>query len=126
MGLKIDGLEEFRDIFKKINEDYLEEKKEELEIISTIAESEIKLVTPVKKGVLRRSITHEIINPSTSEVGPGAEAPYAQAVNDGHITSNGGFVKGQHYMEKGLQNAEPKIIEHIDNWMSNFMRKVGE
>lgn len=123
MGFEFNG-EEFKDALKRMNENFAKEKEEELHVISGIAKAEIQLVTPVKTGTLKRSIDYEIVDKNTSEVGTGAEAPYAEAVNNGRKTSNGGFVKGQHYMEKGLQNAEPKITDELDRWLNELFSKV--
>jgi len=120
----MDDFESFKNKLSKIADDFNNGKEKELEVITNIAEGNIKSVTPVLTGTLKRSITHKIINPSTSEVGPGAEAPYAEAVNYGHKTRNGGFVKGQHYMEKGLQAAEPQMDAEINRWVDELFSRV--
>lgn len=120
----MDDFESFKDDLLKLAKKFDEEKENELEVITNVAEGNIKAVTPVDTGTLRRSITHKIINPNTSEVGPGPEAPYAEDVNYGHKTSNGGYVKGQHYMEKGLQAAEPQMDAELNRWLDELISKV--
>ena len=34
------------------------------------------------------------------------------------------YILGKHYMERGLQNAEPQIIAEIDRWLNELMGKV--
>lgn len=88
--------------------------------LASIAVADTQLVTPVLTGTLRRSMTVGDVDKTEDGYsviyGPGAEAPYAQAVNDGHIQGSG-FVKGRHFMETGWQNAEPKVNAEIENFI---------
>ncbi|WP_368490840.1 HK97 gp10 family phage protein [Clostridium sp. BJN0013] len=36
------------------------------------------------------------------------------------------YILGRHFMEKGLQNAEPKIIQELDNWLNKLFNKAGD
>jgi hypothetical protein len=146
----MDDLESLNNKLLKTIELIERDKTRELEVITNIAQSEIQLVTPVgtdptdkHKGLLKKSITHKMINSNTSEVGPGQEAYYAEAVNNGHMKRNvkvtdksayrgirkhnpGGFVKGRHFMEKGIQNANPKMEKELHNWLENIIKEAGE
>lgn len=68
---------------------------------------------------------------------------YASYVNNGHMVrgvevadssayrgirkhNKDKFVKGTHFMEKGLQNAEPEIVTEIDNWLNKLFNKAGD
>lgn len=36
------------------------------------------------------------------------------------------FIMGKHFMEKGLQNAEPKIMGDLNDWLDEMLRRLGE
>lgn len=36
------------------------------------------------------------------------------------------YILGKHFMEKGIQNAEPKIQTELDMWLEDFFKKFGE
>lgn len=66
-------------------------------------ESEVKKVTPVRTGTLRRSVTGEVMSVDRGRVG--TNVIYAAVVN-----------RRNPYMTKGLANAEPTI----DSLLSAF------
>lgn len=36
------------------------------------------------------------------------------------------YILGKHFMEKGIQNAEPKVQTELDRWLEEFFGKLGE
>lgn len=114
------GFDEFE---KKLNK-IINEAPEAIEkFLSEIADetiAETQFNTPVVSGNLRRSwgrsdITREG-NDFTVEVGSNLE--YAQHVEYGHKTKNGGFVKGQFILtnevEKSKKNFDKSLEEYIN------------
>lgn len=67
--------------------------------ILLVLESNIKRVTPVKTGALRRSITHQVVRPGERGA-VGTNLIYARPVN----------VRRQ-YMQRGIKLAEQEISE---------------
>ena len=95
--------------------------------IETVDESLIncknnaKAGTPVKTGLLRRKWTCSKASLSnegvTGEVGNPVE--YAEAVEYGHKTKNGGVVAGYHMLQDAMTIEEGNIAD-------NFHKKVSE
>jgi|SRR5581483_11854347 len=71
-------------------------------------EAEVKKVTPVRTGNLRRSIASELISVDRGSVG--TNVIYAPIVH-----------RRNPYMEIGLDNAEPKIEQLLDELAVEFM-----
>ncbi|MFW2500411.1 HK97 gp10 family phage protein [Clostridium diolis] len=67
---------------------------DEMEIKATECVASIQAVTPVKTGILRRSMTHgKIIKmPNSWTIKIGSSIEYAQAVEDGHKQEVGRYV----------------------------------
>lgn len=65
---------------------------EALEDTATIAVGEIKAITPVAFGVLRRSMTHGDVNKYTLSVDVGSNIYYAPYVEEGYTQKEGLYV----------------------------------
>jgi hypothetical protein len=135
---RIDGLDALNDKLTEIANNFPQENQNELMSLGALLEAEIKLVTPVDNGELRRSITHQLIDSNTVEVG--TDLKYGEYVNDGYMQQKRflpaeymqdcpndkgvmlqeKFIEGQHFMENGLQSAEPQALQHIENWVEQM------
>lgn len=94
---------------------------ETLEEGATEAVAEIQALTPVKRGNLRRSITHSEVNKNNLSVKVGSALKYAQPVEEGHAQEVGkyipaigkklkkAYVPGKHMMRDGLTITESRL-----------------
>ncbi|MEO2679767.1 HK97 gp10 family phage protein [Clostridium butyricum] len=94
---------------------------EALEDTATIAVGEIKAITPVAFGVLRRSMTHGDVNKYTLSVDVGSNIYYAPYVEEGYTQKEGLYVPvlgkkltgkhidGRWMIRDGLTIAETKL-----------------
>lgn len=153
MGFEVEGLDEFKNkLLEMSNGGFEEEKQKELQKIGFMVEAEIKPLVPVDTSRLRNSINTKLIGNDTVKVGTDVE--YAADVNNGHLVNqrflpakyldtpagrkylkNGNtkgimlhpqYILGKHFMEKGIQNAEPKVQLELDRWLEELFRKFGE
>lgn len=153
MSFEVQGLEEWKQkLLSMTNEKFPQEKQKELQKIGLMAEREIKPLVDVDTGRLRASINTQIIDQNTAQVGTNVD--YAIDVNNGHLVnqrflpakyldtpagrkylSEGNdkgimlhpqYILGKHFMEKGMQNAEPKIMTELNGWLDELLRKLGE
>ena len=151
MGFEIDGLDELKqEMLSMVNEKFPVEKEKEMRKLGLIAESQIKPLINVDTGRARNSTFSRAVNQDTEEIV--CPVDYAEALNNGHmmkkrflpasyldnpngrkylkdgntkgITLKAQFIKGTHFMEKGIQNSEPIIIAEIDRWLNELMGKV--
>lgn len=148
---KVQGLDEFKEQLNLITETLPYEKFNELYKIGLMVEREIKLVTPYDTGRLRASITTAMESPDSVKVGTNVD--YAPHVNygftmkqrflpakylntpkgrkylgDGNkkgIMLKAQQIKGTHFMEKGMQKAEPEVIKELENWIQSMLGKLG-
>lgn len=139
-------------LIRHIEHDFPEEMDKEIMKLGYIAEREIKQEVPVDTGRLRASINTQ--RETETSVLVGTNVDYASSVNNGHMQqkrflpakylntpsgrkylgegNNKGimlkarFIKGAHFMEKGMQRAEPKIEAEISRWLNDMGRKLGE
>ena len=93
-------------------------KKEFCKKVGVLAVSEVQSVTPVLSSNLKRSIVSEVM-PSNKGVyvGANANAPYAIFVEKGTSKQ-----RAQPYLEKGVTNAIPKIIDVAEDLYSRLGR----
>lgn len=153
MGFEVEGLEEWKQKLLKLSDEvFPKEKERELRKLGLMVEREIKPLIPVDTGRLRDSINTQLIDQNTAEVG--TDVDYAKWINDGHLVSqrflpakyldtpagrkylkdgntkgimlHPQYILGKHFMEKGLQNAEPKTRAELDAWLDEMLRKLGE
>ncbi|QAT40838.1 HK97 gp10 family phage protein [Clostridium sp. JN-9] len=153
MSFEVEGLEEWKqELLKITNETFPNEKQRELQKIGHMAEREIKQFIPVDTGRLRASLNTQLLDKNTAQVG--VDTDYAIDVNNGHLVNqrflpakyldtpagrkylkNGNdkgimlhpqYILGKHFMEKGMQNAEPKIMLELNSWLDELLRRLGE
>jgi phage gpG-like protein len=143
-------------LLRHVSSELPAERDNELMKLGFIAEREIKKqITDddvVDIGRLRASITTQ--KETDTSVLVGTNVDYAIAVNNGHIqhkrflpakylTSVKGrtylgegntegimlkekFIAGRHFMEKGVQRADPLIQAELTRWFNNLLGKLGE
>lgn len=69
--------------------------------------------TPVDTGELRQSLSIEV---SGEKASVGYTKDYAPHVEFGHRTRNGGYVAGQHYLQRNVETQRPRYKKLlIDN-----------
>lgn len=95
-------------------------------------------------------MTSEVVDNDTAITGTNVE--YAAAINNGHMqnkrflpakylnTPNGRkylgnngkgimlkakYIKGVHFMEKGIQNAQQPVEEELDRWFNELLKELG-
>ncbi|WP_294376909.1 HK97 gp10 family phage protein [uncultured Clostridium sp.] len=98
---------------------------EVLEESATEAVAEIKAMTPVGFGILRRSITHDDVDKSNLTVDVGSNIQYAPYVEEGYTQKAGQYVpvlgkkltgkhiQGAHMIRDGLTVAENKLEDKL-------------
>lgn len=113
-----------------------------MELIGITVENNAKLHIPVDTGTLRRSITHQIINNTTVEIGTNLEyAPYVELGTGIHALNGNGrqtpwkykdakgewhTTEGQPpklYMKQGLADSEADIVAIINKEIG---RQLGD
>ncbi len=122
--ITIEGLDEFeRNLSKLIEHDYPEEFKKMVIQIANDLRDTVKDKTPVKTSRLQDNwFVGDIVkrgNEYIIEVYNNIE--YAEPVEHGHRTKNGGFVEGAHMMEISVEELNVLLPMHIKNWLSKFI-----
>lgn len=53
-------------------------------------------------------------------------APHSHLINNGHVTKNGGFVKGVHMLENTMTYLQPSIDKNIEELVEEMCKRAGE
>lgn len=98
---------------------------QEMEEKATMCVAESQARCPVKTGNLRRSITHSDVekNGDTYSVKIGSALDYAQAVEEGHITTKGNFVQGRHMIGDSIEIYQRALDESVKERIKNEVGK---
>ena len=150
-GFSIEGWDEFVDNFSKFVDKWGEKKKELLQRMGNIYHSEIIPHVPVDTSRLVDSITVFRDGIPQDYIEVGTNVHYALYVNDGHVQhrrflpaerlSAGGrakyikdgakgimlserYVAGKFFMEKGMEQAKPRLETLINSFMLQIAREV--
>lgn len=146
----IEGWDEFVEAFAKLVDKWEEKKIILLKRIGTIMEAEIKPLIPVDTSRLADSFSIQV--GGSDEVSYATNVHYAIYVDEGHIQhrrflpikylSVGGrskyvkssnakgimlkekYVPGVHFVDRGMQNATPRIERLIESFMEQIVREV--
>lgn len=105
--VKIKGLDNFLSNLERIEKEMPRENKKLMNTIGEVVKGDINLVTPVDTGELRSKNNFKITG--VREVTVYNSTKYAAHVEYGHRKKNGGYVQGQYFMKRGINNAAPKI-----------------
>lgn len=111
-----------RQLIDILDKELPREKERELKKIGLIAKGETQEATPVDTGRLRNSFSVRVVDKNSVAVSNNTE--YAIPINDGHRVGST-FVRGQHFMERGLQNSKEAIRNELDNWFEDMFNKIS-
>ena len=123
-------------IVAKITNEIKEACIDTLEESATEAVAEIKAITPVGYGVLRRSMTHDDIDKTNMSVNVGSNIQYAPYVEEGYTQKKGQYVpvlgkkltgkhiKGSHMIRDGLTIVESKMENKLQNKLEERLSKL--
>lgn len=110
------GFDAFIDSLDEIEEDFKQATRSLLEQTGDLAVAETQSRTPVGVGTplpgnLRRRMTRSDIEEVGTDmrIEVGNDAEYAEAVEEGHRTRNGGFVVGRHMLRDGVAVASRRF-----------------
>lgn len=127
MDFKV-NLEEFKKKIKQACIDTLEDT-------ATIAVGEIKAITPVGYGVLRRSVTHDDVGLDSMSVNVGSNISYAKYVEEGYTQKEGQYVPvlgkrltgkhidGRFMIRDGITLAESKMENILQEKLKESFKK---
>lgn len=117
------GFDKFeRTMIRLLEEKYPEEAEKELKQIATGLVADIKLNTPVETGTLKRSWKVGKVKDGTVEVGTNVE--YAPYVEYGYKHESGGFVLGQHMVEKSVKQLEERLPDELERWLQQMLKEL--
>lgn len=113
------GLDELQKALKRGRAGARSAMVEAMETVTTIAESEIKPVTPVRTGRLRASITHVV-----KAIGRKIRGiVYTVVKYAAHVEWGTAKMKPRRYFWKGLKNARPRIERALREINRRLWRK---
>lgn len=120
----IEGLDEFeKKLAKIISHDYPREFEKMVIQIATDLQTATADATPVDTSRLQENwFVGELVkrgNDYYIEVYNNVE--YAEPVEYGHRTKNGGFVKGAHMMEISVELLKIQLPSFLRDWLSDFI-----
>lgn len=119
-------MDEFeKQLTKMIEHDYPREFEKMVIQIATDLQSAVQDATPVDTSHLQENwFVGELVKKGNSyyiEVYNNVE--YAEPVEYGHRTKNGGFVEGTHMMEISVELLKMKLPAYLKDWLSDFISK---
>lgn len=122
----LDGFDEFEKKLTKIIEQTYPREFEEMVIqIAVDLQTAVQDATPVDTSHLQQNwFVGELVkrgNEYYIEVYNNVE--YAEPVEHGHRTKNGGFVEGAHMMELSVELLKLKLPAYLKDWLSDFISK---
>lgn len=149
---EVEGWDEFVENFLKLADKWEEKKAILLKRMGNIYHAEVIPLVPVDTSRLVDSFFVFDGGVTDDYIEVGTNVKYALYVNDGHVQhkrflpasklSVGGkkkylknknqkgimlkerYVAGAHFMEKGMNNAKPRIYNAINSWMEEIAREV--
>lgn len=126
MGIKTFGFEEFEKALNTLINECPSKIENKLGEIADEVIADTKLNTPVRTGILRRSWIREGVKKegNTFRVKCGSNILYAPFVEEGHKTSNGGFVKGYHMFQNALTKAEKKMPDKLKGLLNEITEEL--
>lgn len=123
----VDGLDEFEKALTKVIEHDYPEKFEKMVIqIAIDLQSAVQDATPVRTSHLQENwFVGDLVKRGNSyfiEVYNNVE--YAEPVEYGHRTKNGGFVEGAHMMEISVELLKLKLPDYLRDWLSDTLSRL--
>ena len=123
----VDGLDEFEKALTKVIEhDYPEEFEKIVIQIAIDLQSAVQDATPVDTSHLQQNwFVGDLVKRGNNyciEVYNNVE--YAEPVEYGHRTKNGGFVEGAHMMEISVELLKLKLPDYLRDWLSDTLSRL--
>ncbi|QEK11692.1 HK97 gp10 family phage protein [Crassaminicella thermophila] len=126
MGFRINGLDSFeRALLETIKVKFPQEIEKELQRLALDLEGTIKRRTPVDTGRLRGSFTTGRVKKIGGEwyIEVGTNVEYAEHIEYGHRTANGGFVPGIKMVEVSVTQLEQRLPIKMRAWLRRMLRE---
>lgn len=122
-----DGLDEFEKALTNVIEhDYPEEFEKLVIQIAIDLQTAVQDATPVDTSHLQQNwFVGDLVKRGNSyyiEVYNNVE--YAEPVEYGHRTRNGGFVEGAHMMEISVELLKLKLPDFLKDWLSDALNRL--
>lgn len=123
----VDGLDEIeKALTKMIEHDYPREFEKMVIQIAIDLQTAVQDVTPVDTSHLQENwFVGDLVkrgNANFIEVYNNVE--YAEPVEYGHRTRNGGFVEGAHMMEISVEVLKVKLPQYLKDWLSDMLNEL--
>lgn len=122
--IKVEGLDEFEKALTKIIEhEYPKEFEKMVLQIATDLQTAVADATPVDTSHLQENWFVSEVTKQLHEycVDVYNNVEYAEPVEYGHETVNGGFVEGAHMMEMSVELLKLKLPMYLKDWLSDFI-----
>ena len=123
----VEGLDEFeKALTKEIETNYPREFEKLVIQIAIDLQTAVQDATPVRTSHLQENwfVGDLVKRGNTYYIEVYNNVEYAEPVEYGHRTKNGGFVEGAHMMEISIELLKIKLPQHLRNWLSNMLNKL--
>lgn len=123
----VEGLDEFeKALTKEIEINYPREFEKMVIQIAIDLQTAVQDATPVRTSHLQENwfVGNLVKRGNTYYIEVYNNVEYAEPVEYGHRTKNGGFVEGAHMMEISIELLKIKLPQHLRNWLSNMLNKL--
>ncbi|BFL06984.1 HK97 gp10 family phage protein [Thomasclavelia ramosa] len=123
----VEGLDEFeKALTKEIEINYPREFEKMVIQIAIDLQTAVQDATPVRTSHLQENwfVGDLVKRGNTYYIEVYNNVEYAEPVEYGHRTKNGGFVEGAHMMEISIELLKIKLPQHLRNWLSNMLNKL--
>lgn len=123
----VEGLDEFeKALTKEIEINYPREFEKMVIQIAIDLQTAVQDATPVRTSHLQENwfVGDLVKRGNTYYIEVYNNVEYAEPVEYGHRTKNGGFVEGAHMMEISIELLKIKLPQHLRNWLSDMLNKL--
>lgn len=123
----VEGLDEFeKALTKEIEINYPREFEKMVIQIAIDLQTAVQDATPVRTSHLQENwfVGDLVKRGNTYYIEVYNNVEYAEPVEYGHRTKNGGFVEGAHMVEISIELLKIKLPQHLRNWLSNMLNKL--
>ena len=131
-GFTIEGWDDFVENFSKFVDKWADKKKILLQRMANIYHGEVIPHVPVDTSRLVDSITifgegipHDFVEVGTNvEYALGGKAKYLKNRNQKGIMLKESYVNGSFFMEKGMQDAKPRLNRLVESFLQQIGREI--
>ena len=123
----VEVLDEFeKALTKEIEINYPREFEKMVIQIAIDLQTAVQDATPVRTSHLQENwfVGDLVKRGNTYYIEVYNNVEYAEPVEYGHRTKNGGFVEGAHMMEISIELLKIKLPQHLRNWLSDMLNKL--